>query len=170
MTREPSSTRIDPRFGAPAAEALQWAVAADALARAGTYFLVTVRADGTPHATTVLAVQHDGAMHICTGVREQKYVNLQAHPRCSLLAGNGAMDTGVDLALEATARRVGDDATLAALVEAWVAKYGEIWRFEIVDGAFDGGGGRAEVFRLEPVRAFGFAKDIAGQTTWDFAD
>lgn len=161
----PISARIDPRFSEDAAQPLPWSVAVETLASSECYFFVTVRADGTAHTTTVFAVWHDGAMHMCTGFREQKYVNLAANPRCSLLASG----SNADIALEATARLVSDDATLAALVEGWVAKYGEDWRFEIRDGAFDGGGGRAEVFRLDPVRAFGFAKDISGQTAWDFS-
>lgn len=165
----PVSARIDPRFSEDAAQPLAWAAAVEALASAECFFFVTVRADGSAHATTIFAVWHDGAMHICTGIREQKYVNLQRDPRCSLLVGNGSSESGLDVALEATACLVSDDATLHTLVEAWVAKYGEDWRFAIRDGAFDGGGGRAEVFRLEPVRAFGFAKGISGQTTWDFS-
>ena len=39
----------------------------------------------------------------------------------------------------------------------------------MVDGGFNGDGGVALVFRVEPVTAFGFGKGPYSQTRWRFA-
>ena len=47
------------------------------------------------------------------------------------------------------------------------SKYG--WDFAVQDGAFFSDGGRAPVFRVAPITAFGFEKgDTSGQTRWRF--
>ena len=58
---------------------------------------------------------------------------------------------------------------LRELADAWVAKYGEDWRFEVRDGAFHHGPGSAHVFRVAPTTAFGFGKEPYSQTRWSFA-
>ena len=65
-------TTLDPDFSDPAAEPTPWATATAALEAAKTYFLVTVRPDGRPHATTVAGVWLDGAFHFVTGPSERK--------------------------------------------------------------------------------------------------
>ena len=48
-------------------------------------------------------------------------------------------------------------------------KYGEEWRFEVRDGAFDHEHGRALVFEVAPRTAFGFGKgETFSQTRWRF--
>jgi pyridoxamine 5'-phosphate oxidase-like protein len=49
-----------------------------------TYWLATVRADGTPHVTPVLAVWVDGGLFFCTGERTRKARNLARDSRCLL--------------------------------------------------------------------------------------
>ena len=36
------------------------------------WWITTVRPDGRPHVTPLLAVWHEGALHFCTGSEEQK--------------------------------------------------------------------------------------------------
>ena len=54
---------------------------AHVLERAELYWLTTVRADGRPHVTPLIAVTADGAVHFCTGLREQKARNLEHSAR-----------------------------------------------------------------------------------------
>ena len=54
----------------------------------------------------------------------------------------------------------------ARLADAYVAKYGEVWRFEVGDGVFHGGGDPAPVFRIELSKVIAFAKDPHAQTTY----
>ena len=76
---------------------------------------------------------------------------------------------GLDLVVEGSARPVGDEAELRRIAEAFVAKYGEEWRYEVRDGAFRNRlDQRALVYRLRPSVAFGFRKGDYAQTRWRF--
>ena len=57
------------------------------------------------------------------------------------------------------------------LADAWVAKYGDDWRFDVADGAFrHGEGGQAWVFTVDADKALGFDRDGGGsQTRWTFS-
>ncbi len=79
--------------------------------------MVTVRADGRPHVTPLLAVVVDDYVHYCTGSTVRKAKNLQANPHCSLLTGNGTRLEGLDLVVEGTAVRVTDEALLRRLAD-----------------------------------------------------
>ncbi|RLL65687.1 pyridoxamine 5'-phosphate oxidase family protein [Streptomyces sp. Z26] len=166
-------THLDARFSGPDAVPTPWAEARAALAAAQTYWLSTVRADGRPHVTTLLAVWHDDALHFCTGADEQKARNLAGNARCALTTGCNRFDEGLDLVVEGSAERVTDEHALRALAAAYVAKYGPDWRFDVRDGAFrhsgdEAPGGPVPVYRVAPVTAFGFAKGTPGQTRWRF--
>ncbi|MGH3311018.1 MAG: pyridoxamine 5'-phosphate oxidase family protein [Streptomyces sp.] len=167
--REPVTT-LDPRYSSPDAAPTDWAAARERLAGAGIYWLTTVRADGRPHVTPLLAVWAEGALHFCTGAEERKSRNLAGNAHCVLTTGNDAVDEGLDLVVEGDAVRVRDDAKLGRLAEAWVAKYGEGWRFEARGGEFHhkGDGGVAQVYEVAPVTAFGFRKGEYSQTRWRF--
>ena len=58
---------------------------------------------------------------------------------------------------------------LRAPRRAWVARYGEDWRFEVHDGTFHAGPGSALVYRVAPVTAFGFGKGRSARPRWRFA-
>jgi hypothetical protein len=65
------------------------------------------------------------------------------------------------------ARRVADNAELQRIADAYVAKYGEVWRFTVGDGVFDDGqGGPTAVYRVEASKVIAFAKEPHGQTTY----
>ncbi|QPP08511.1 pyridoxamine 5'-phosphate oxidase family protein [Streptomyces bathyalis] len=170
MRNHEPATDLDARYSAPGAEPIDWDTARDGLARAGTYWLTTVRPDGRPHVTPLIAVWYDGALHFCTGEEERKFRNLAANSHCVLTTGNSALDEGLDLVLEGDAVAVRDDERLRRLADAWVEKYGEDWRFEARDGAFHHlQGGRAVVFEVVPSTVFGFRKGDYSQTRWRFA-
>lgn len=166
---------LDPQYS-EIADAFPWPETLDLLVHAELSWLSTVRPNGRPHVTPLPAVWHDGAPHFCTGPDERKARNLAANPRCVLTTGTNAHWSGVDVVVEGTARRITDDATLRELAAAWTAKYGEFWRYDVVDGMFresdsdSGAVGGAVVFRVEPVTAFAFTKGEGkfGQTRYRF--
>lgn len=168
MASTTPTTTLDTRYSDEAAAPVDWARAREQLDGAQLYWLSTVRPDGRPHVTPLLSVWLDGALHFCTGARERKARNLAHNPSCVLTTGRNTLGEGLDLVVEGEAVRVTEHGTLHRIAEAYLAKYGEDWRFEVRDGAFQHGGGRAEVYRVAPVTAFGFAKGTAGQTRWSF--
>ncbi|MBF8193728.1 pyridoxamine 5'-phosphate oxidase family protein [Nonomuraea sp. K274] len=165
---EPTA-ELDARFSAENAAPTPWEQARDQLERAETYWLSTVRADGRPHVTTLLAVWQDDAIYFCTGAEEQKGRNLEANRNCALTTGASSLHEGLDLVVEGTAERVTDTGRLKRLADAWEAKYGPEWHFDVGDGVFlNIAGGEALVFEVAPAKVLGFRKGDYGQTRWRF--
>jgi general stress protein 26 len=163
------TTNIDRRFSDPAAGPTPWADVEGLLERAELYWLTTVRADGRPHVTPLVGVAHEGAMHFCTGLQEQKARNLEHRPLVALTTGANAWAQGVDVVVEGTAVRITERTVLQQLADAYVEKYGEFWRFEVIDGGFASeAGGPAAVFRIEASKVIAFAKEPHAQTTFRF--
>ena len=167
MTSEPN-THFDGRFSDPEADPTPWPEVWDLLERAELYWLTTVRADGRPHVTPLIGVAHDGAVHFCTGLREQKARNLEHHDEVALTTGNNEWAKGLDVVVEGTAVRISDNGTLQSLADAYEAKYGSVWHFDVGDGAFGSGEDAAAVFRIEPAKVLAFAKEPHAQTTYRF--
>jgi general stress protein 26 len=163
-------TTLDTRYSSEGATAIPWEDARSQLDAADVFWLTTVRPDGGPHVTPLLAVWHDGALHFCTGKDERKRRNLGENAHCALVTGCNTQESGVDLVVEGVAEGVTDRSTLEALASVWEAKYGEFWHFDVGDGVFIGEAGNvALVYRLEPVTAFGFGKgNTFSQTRWRF--
>ncbi|MET9436989.1 pyridoxamine 5'-phosphate oxidase family protein [Streptomyces sp. NPDC006551] len=165
----PTETSLDPRYSAPEARAAAWSEAVARLTGAEVFWLTSVRPDGRPHVTPLIAVWSEGALHFCTGPDERKARNLSANARVALTTGTNTLSEGFDVVIEGEAVRVTDEARLRALAGAYVDKYGPDWRFDVRDGAFVGDGGLALVFAVAPRTAFGFAKgEPFGQTRWRF--
>jgi general stress protein 26 len=162
---------VDSRYSAPGAGATPWEEAERVLEDAELYWLTTVRADGRPHVTPLIAVADAGAMHFTTGLGEQKARNLEHSAKVALTTGNNAWAKGVDVVVEGSAVRVTDGELLQRLADAFEAKYGAAWRFDVGDGVFlhSGGERAAAVFRIEPAKVLAFAKDPHAQTTYRFA-
>jgi len=160
--------KVDDRFSEPGATATPWSDARKALEGAGTYFLSTVRPDGRPHATTLIAVLVDDALYFCTGPSEQKAKNLEQNAHCLLATGGDSMATGLDLVVEGDAVTVTDRSELQRVADAYEAKYGSEWHFDVNDSGFEHEAGNALVFEISPAKAFGFAKGSFSQTTWTF--
>jgi general stress protein 26 len=166
---------IDPRYGDPSAEPPLWAAVERLLTDAQLYWLVTVRADGRPHAVPLVGVWHDGAFAFCTGPDEQKQRNLDGNAHVAVTTGStGAdgWDSGEDVVVEGTATRVSDPGALGTLAAAWAAKYRDDWRFEVRGDEFvevsDSGGateGGAWVYRVAPAKVIVFG-GAHGQTTY----
>jgi nitroimidazol reductase NimA-like FMN-containing flavoprotein (pyridoxamine 5'-phosphate oxidase superfamily) len=58
------------------------------------FWISTVRTDGRPHVTPIVAVWADGAIWFSTGEGEQKFANLRANPRVVLTTGCNRWDRG----------------------------------------------------------------------------
>jgi general stress protein 26 len=163
----PLTPTIDERFSDPAAEATPWPDAARVLTEAELYWITTVRSDGRPHVTPLVAVADGEVVHFTTGLTEQKARNLEGNQRVALTTGNNAWDRGLDVVVEGTAVRVTDQDELRRIADAYLAKYGSAWEFEVGDGVFmHGGGDDAAVFRVEPNKVLAFAKEPHAQTTY----
>jgi general stress protein 26 len=170
VSSQQPTTKFDERFSAPDAGATPWDEVARVLDHAELYWITTVRADGRPHVTPLIGVAHDGAMYFCTGLDEQKARNLEHNPQLALTTGNNTWAEGLDVVVEGRAVRITDDDALQELADAYEAKYGSVWHFDVGDGAFrHGDGGVAGVFRIEPSKVLAFAKDPHGQTTYRFS-
>jgi hypothetical protein len=160
---------LDPRYSSEGARPTEWWRARERFADARVYWLTTIRPGGGPHLTPLLSVWLDELAHFCTGPLERKARNIARSPRCALVAGCDSAE-GLDIVIEGDAVRVTDEDRLRRLADAWVAKYGEEWRFEVRDGAFAHDAGGAHVFAVVPARAYGFGKgEPYSQTRWRFA-
>jgi pyridoxine/pyridoxamine 5'-phosphate oxidase len=160
---------LDPRYSAAEATAASWAEARRRLAEAELYWLTTVRSDGRPHVTPLIAVWLDGALHLCTGPHEQKARNLAANPRCAVTTGTNTLSDGYDLVIEGEAVRVTGDVELTRVAAAYLTKYGPTWTFTPRDGQLHGAGGPALTYRVAPTTAYGFGKTTPSQTRWTFS-
>src|SRR5260370_33873813 len=86
LMHEPITT-MDPRHSSPNAVATGWEETRHVLETARVYWLSTVRADGRPHVTPVVAVWHNGAIHFNAADTAQRAINLRANPHVVLTTG-----------------------------------------------------------------------------------
>ena len=163
-----TDTTLDQRFSAPGAKAADWAETAGILEDAQLSWICTVRADGRPHLTPLVAVWLDETLYFCTGESEQKAVNLRGNPHVILMTGCNDWDRGIDVVVEGEAVEVTDAELLERLAAAWATKWDGRWQYEVEDGAFRHAPGKAVVYAVEPAKVFAFAKDPFGQTRHRF--
>jgi PPOX class probable F420-dependent enzyme len=157
MARDPR-TRLDPAYSSPKAAPTPWAKARRILEKAGVFWVSTVRPDGRPHVTPLVAVWLDGYLYFCTGPDEVKAKNLARNPRCVLTTGSNAFRKGLDVVVEGKAAAVTDEPLLRRLAALWDRKYDDAWNYEVRDGAFHHEAGRALVFRLTPRRILSYGR------------
>src|SRR5690242_4840211 len=134
-----TSGTVSPIYGHPSTPAPAWEDVERRLSAAQLYWMVTVRADGRPHAVPLCGVWRDGAFFFCTGDAEQKMRNLEHDPHVVVTAGPLGAEgwgSGKDIAVEGVAARVDDPALLTRLADEWRAKYDGDWDFEARDGRF----------------------------------
>jgi general stress protein 26 len=158
------TVELDVPYSSPEAAATDWQRTNSVLADAAIYWLATVRADGRPHVTPVIAVWTGGAVHVCTGPDEQKAKNLIGNSNVVVMTGTNLW-SGLDVVIEGKAVRVTDDAALRDLAAAWEAKYGDEWHFDVANGAFHHDAGDAHVFAITPTKAYAYDRDEPGGAT-----
>ncbi len=171
MARQEPLTTIHPAYSDPHATATPWAAGAAQLEQARVFWISTVRPDGRPHVTPLIAVWLDGALYFCTGASERKAKNIEQNAHVVLTTGRNTMDEDtLDMVVEGDAVRVRDAAELQRIADAYEAKYGPDWHFDVQDNAFVGQEGNvALVFAVAPSTAFGFGKGaVYSQTRWQF--
>jgi nitroimidazol reductase NimA-like FMN-containing flavoprotein (pyridoxamine 5'-phosphate oxidase superfamily) len=165
---EPTTT-LNAAFSDPGATATSWTDAREILEAAELCWIATVRVDGRPHMTPLVAVWLDDALHFCTGEQEQKAVNLRRNQHVVLLTGCNQWDVGTDVVVEGQAIQVTDRETLERLAEAWTRKWDGRWTYEADQRGFKGDGKEAVlVFTVHPDKAFSFAKGSFSHTTHAF--
>lgn len=159
---------LDTRFSDPDAVATEWDEARRLLETADLFWISTVREDGRPHVTPLVAVWLDEAIHFSTGPGEQKAVNLRANPHVVLTTGRNEWDRGTDVVVEGDAVQVADDGQLRRLAAAWRTKWDGRWRYEAGEGGFEheGAHGMALVFKVTPTKIFAFTKGSFSQTRY----
>ncbi|MBI2706595.1 MAG: pyridoxamine 5'-phosphate oxidase family protein [Actinobacteria bacterium] len=171
MSEKQPHAELAQQFSSPDATPTPWAEASRSLEEAELYWLTTVRPDGRPHVTPLVAVWLDGAMYFCTGADERKAKNIVRNPHCIITTGRNSLDEGLDLVVEGAAVQVTDESHLRRVAERYAAKYDQPFHFAVRDGAFlNGEGGRALVYEVAPTTAFGFGKgESFSQTRWRFS-
>jgi nitroimidazol reductase NimA-like FMN-containing flavoprotein (pyridoxamine 5'-phosphate oxidase superfamily) len=146
-------------FSSPSANPTPWEETEWALRRIQKFHLCTVRPDGRPHVTPLLAIWALGAMWFTTGDNEQKAKNLSVNQHCALSSGTDT-PTEMDYTIEGTAILVTDQATREAAATAFEQAYG--WHLTREDGTWHELGdavrtGRAQLYRVQPDKGFAFA-------------
>jgi hypothetical protein len=164
---EPTTT-LDERFSEPGTTAVPWPDTLRVIEEAELFLVTTVRADGRPHASPLVAVWLDGGLHFSTGPEEQKARNLAVHPHVLLSTGDSRWDGGLDVVVEGQAVRVTDPGRLRVLAEAWTRKWDGRWQFDAGEGGFVHEAGTAHVYRVEPAKVLAFGKGRFTHTSYRF--
>jgi nitroimidazol reductase NimA-like FMN-containing flavoprotein (pyridoxamine 5'-phosphate oxidase superfamily) len=164
--------QLDPRFSEPGAVATPWAETLQSLEDAELFWVTTVRADGRPHVTPLVAVWLDDALHFCTGAGEQKAINLNANPHVVLTTGCNDWTRGLDIVVEGDAVEVNDETRLGRLAEKWTTKWDGGWHYQVRDGTFTDPDdpvsppNRVRVFSVTPTKILTFSKGVFSQTRY----
>lgn len=167
MSADKPTTQFHPAFSSPQAAAIPWEQAQAALEGAEIFWIATVRPEGRPHVTPLIAVWQGGALYFCSGASERKAKNLAENPNCTLTTGCNFLNQGLDLVVEGRAEPVSEKNLLQALAEAYDQKYD--WHYEVQEGMFVSAGRPARVYEVRPKVVFGFGRDGGfSQTSYRF--
>ena len=165
-------TELDTRFSDQDALASSWEETRRVLEDAELFWITTVRVDGRPHVTPLVAVWLDGVIHFATGADEQKAVNLRTNKNVILTTGCNDWQQGLDVVVEGEAVRVVEESVLERLAEEWETKWDGRWHYEVHDGGFRHGANADAVlvFSVKPTKVLAFTKGTFGQTRHVFAE
>src|SRR5262245_43466180 len=115
--RQPVTT-VDAHFSTEGAAPVPWGEARTRLGAAEVFWVSTVRPDGRPHVTPLIAVWLDDALYFTTGESERKAKNLEQNARCILTTGCNGLAEGLDFVVEGDAIRITDDGHLQRVADA----------------------------------------------------
>ena len=135
MINEPITT-LDTRYSEPDGVVTSWEQTRRVLETADLFWLSTVRTDGRPHVTPVVAVWHDGTIHFCSADTEQKAINLRGNPNVILTTGCNRWEEGLDVVVEGEAVRITDHDRLEQLDRVWATRWDGRWQYLVRDGSF----------------------------------
>src|SRR5258708_19804836 len=96
-------TKLDTRHSGPDGVVTSWEQTRRVLETADLFWLSTVRADGRPHVTPVVAVWHDGTIHFNSADTSQKAINLRGNPHVILTTACNRWQEDLDLRFDAPA-------------------------------------------------------------------
>ncbi len=167
-------TSVDPRFSEDGAEPTSWVDTRDAIASAELFWISTVRTDGRPHVTPLVAVWIDDSLFFTTGPEEQKGVNLSHNNHVTLTTGRNDWDKGLDVVVEGVANRVKSQEELVRVAEAWTHKWDGRWNYAVGIDCFhhrDGEkvlDGEVFVFKVIPQKVLAFTKGTFSHTRHQF--
>jgi hypothetical protein len=135
------------------------------------FWLTTVRSDGRPHCTPLVAVCSDGAIHFTTGDKEQKAANLRANSQVLLTTGCNDWRGGLDIVVEGEAQLATDQLVLERLSETWLSKWDGGWEYSARDGRFyHPYGFEVLTYSVAPEKVLVFAKGKFGHTVHRFPE
>ena len=159
-------TTLDGRFSDPTAVATSWEAARSELDAAQLFWITTVRPDGRPNVSPLVAVWLDEALHFCTGSEEQKAVNLRGNQHVVLTTGCNTWEGGLDVTVEGVAVLQTDPDVLERLANAWRRMWDGRWQYTVRDGAFRASDSEdaALVFSVRPTKVLAFGKGTFSQT------
>jgi Pyridoxamine 5'-phosphate oxidase len=144
-------------YGIPKSKAglLPWKWAVKKLTESRQYWMITVRADGRPHAMIIWGLWFDGAFWFGTGSQTQKARNLSTNPNCIV----GTQDAAEAVILEGVAELITDTEIPRKLEPVSLRKYG-----------MSGGDGSEPVYCVRPHRVFGLVEASFPKTAtrWTF--
>ena len=169
MSAPTPTPELDARYGEAGVAATPWATVEQALTGAELYWLTTVRRSGGPHMTPLIGVYADGALHFCTGPEEEKARNI---------AGNAAvlMSTGATRCMPAStspsrARRRRSPTTPGCACSRRRGRTSTAPNGTSTSPTAPSPTAQAaaEVFLVEPTRAYAFGKDPYSHTRYRFA-
>ena len=171
--REPVTT-VDERFSDQGATPTSWTDTCSVLEASELFWVTTVRADGRPHVTPLVAVWSEDALYFCVGADEQKAVNLRANDHVVLTTGRNSWDQGLDVVVEGVATRVMANDALSRVAEVWTHKWDGRWNYAIGDGCFHHQNGEQVfdeeiyVFGVVPEKVLAFSKGAFSHTRHQF--
>jgi general stress protein 26 len=162
-------TTLDSRYSVPQAVPTTWDDTRQEIEVAELFWLTTVRTDGRPHVTPVVAVWLNDALYFATGEGEQKERNLRTNSHVILTTGRNDWHEGFDVVLEGDAHLVTDEAILELLGEVWRHKWDGRWEYATHDGHFlSADGSEVLPFAVTPTKVIAFAKGMFAHTVHRF--
>jgi general stress protein 26 len=169
--REPV-TKVDARYSEPDSVGTSWQEAQSVLESAEIFWITTVRGDGRPHVTPLVAVWSEDALYFSTGSDEQKTVNLRANSHVILTTGCNDWENGIDVVVEGEAVRVIDRPELERVAKVWTEKWDHRWQYVVREDHFQHPGDDTPdavfVFRVTPTKVLAFAKGRFSHTAHTF--
>lgn len=123
LKTEPSRSRIQTQreYGIPPGDEgmLPWSFVTERIQNARNYWLVTVRADGKPHAVPVWGVTVEGILHFGMGRDTRKARNLAENPNVIV-----HLDSSDEVVIiEGQAEEIADADSQTRIDDAYEAKY-----------------------------------------------
>jgi pyridoxine/pyridoxamine 5'-phosphate oxidase len=163
------TTSLDQRYSSNDALPTSWDDTRRELENAELFWLTTVRADGRPHSTPLVAAWARDELHFTTGADEQKSKNLRVNPHVLLSTGRNDWQGGLDVVVEGDARRSTEQSANEEIALAFRSKWAGDWAYVARDGKFfHPDGFEVLLYAVKPQKVLVFAKGTFGHTTHQF--